>query len=66
MTEMIMLKEPKMNPQEVLKANLSFKGEFVRYYKIGRGLWLRTSRFLYKIHQTATGFRLQQMRAYAN
>jgi len=63
---MVLLKEPEVKPQDVLKAQLSFKGEFVRYYKVGKGLMLKTTKFLYKIHQTKDGFRLQQMRAFAN
>lgn len=54
-----------MNPQEALLGQLSFKGKAVRFYKSGGRLYLKTTRYLYKIHQSGEGFRLQQMRAYA-
>lgn len=52
--------------QKALTGMLSFKGTFVRYCKAGKRLYLQTTKFLYQVHQTGKGFRLQIMRTYAS
>lgn len=64
MSELQVIK--KTDPREVLTKQLSFKGEVIRYYKQGKRLFLKTTKFIYQIHQKKDGFRLQIMRAYAH